>query len=150
MAKITRKVELEGTMGFDEFADILRKEKVIASDENIIEVTVENRIIAFKAVNEAKQAESPVQSPASTLQLSEISEEILKTKLDDMNFPTRALRAFKSYDVKTIEDLVRYEKGGVLKMRNMGEATLATVNDALKEFSQEKGLKGVLVAEMFD
>lgn len=50
--------------------------------------------------------------------------QLLKTKLVDMDLSVRALNCLKTAELKTLGDLVRYNKADLLKFRNFGKKSL--------------------------
>ena len=57
--------------------------------------------------------------------------QLLKTKLTDMNLSVRALNCLKAANVSTLGELVRYQKGELLKFRNFGKKSLTELDDLL-------------------
>lgn len=69
---------------------------------------------------------------------SQLSEELLKTSLEELDLPVRLTNSLKSGKVETVGDFLQKEKRDLLKMKNMGPKSIALVEEKLRE-------KGVMV-----
>lgn len=66
--------------------------------------------------------------------------QLLKTKLIDMDLSVRALNCLKSADVETVGELVRFNKGDLLKFRNFGKKSLTELDQLLDKLGLSFGM----------
>lgn len=66
--------------------------------------------------------------------------QLLKTKLDDLDLSVRALNCLKTAEVKTLGDLVKYNKNDLLKFRNFGKKSLTELEELVKNKGLEFGM----------
>lgn len=66
--------------------------------------------------------------------------QLLKTKLVDMDLSVRALNCLKSADVKTLGDLVVFNKTDLLKFRNFGKKSLTELDELLANLNLSFGM----------
>jgi len=66
--------------------------------------------------------------------------QLLKTKLVDLDLSVRALNCLKAADVKTLGDLVTYNKDDLLKFRNFGKKSLTEIDEMLASYKLNYGM----------
>lgn len=66
--------------------------------------------------------------------------QLLKTKLTEQDLSVRALNCLKAAEVETLGDLVRLQRGDLLKFRNFGKKSLAELDELLDGFSLQFGM----------
>lgn len=62
-----------------------------------------------------------------------LTEELLKTSLEELDLPVRLTNSLKAGKVETIGDFLARDKKDLLKMKNMGPKSITLVEDKLKE-----------------
>lgn len=62
-----------------------------------------------------------------------ITDELLKTSLEELDLPVRLTNSLKSGKIETIGDFLTRDKRELLKMKNMGPKSISLVEDKLKE-----------------
>jgi DNA-directed RNA polymerase subunit alpha len=70
----------------------------------------------------------------------EFDEEILKTKLVDLDLSVRALNCLKAAEVESLGDLVKFNKNDLLKFRNFGKKSLTELDELLETMSLSFGM----------
>ena len=66
--------------------------------------------------------------------------QLLKQQLVDQNLSVRALNCLKADNVETIGDLVKFNKGDLLKFRNFGKKSLSELDDLLQSLNLSFGM----------
>ncbi len=66
--------------------------------------------------------------------------QLLKTKLIDLDLSVRALNCLKAADVKTLGDLVTYNRDDLLKFRNFGKKSLTEIDEMISSFKLNYGM----------
>ena len=66
--------------------------------------------------------------------------QLLKQQLVDQNLSVRALNCLKAANVETIGDLVKFNKGDLLKFRNFGKKSLSELDDLLQSLNLSFGM----------
>lgn len=62
-----------------------------------------------------------------------LTEELLKTSLEELDLPVRLTNSLKAGKIETIGDFLERDKKEILKMKNMGPKSVALVEEKLKE-----------------
>lgn len=62
-----------------------------------------------------------------------VSEEILKTSLEELDLPVRLTNSLKSGKIETIGDFLTKDQKDLLKMKNMGPKSISLVREKLRE-----------------
>ena len=62
-----------------------------------------------------------------------ISDDLLKTSLEELDLPIRLTNSLKSGKVETIGDFLTKDRKDLLKMKNMGPKSISLVEEKLKE-----------------
>lgn len=66
--------------------------------------------------------------------------QLLKTKLVDLDLSVRALNCLKAADVKTLGELVTYNRDDLLKFRNFGKKSLTEIDELLSGYKLNYGM----------
>lgn len=66
--------------------------------------------------------------------------QLLKTKLIDLDLSVRALNCLKAADVKTLGDLVTYNRDDLLKFRNFGKKSLTEIDEMFSGYKLNYGM----------
>lgn len=72
-----------------------------------------------------KQKPQPTAAP--------ITDEVLKTSLEELDLPVRLTNSLKSGKIETIGDFIAKDKRELLKMKNMGPKSISLVEEKLRE-----------------
>jgi hypothetical protein len=67
--------------------------------------------------------------------------ELLKTRIEDLNISVRTLKPLICEDIKTLGDLLQYNKTDLLKLRNFGKKALTELDDLVEEMNLSFGMK---------
>jgi DNA-binding transcriptional MerR regulator len=67
--------------------------------------------------------------------------ELLKTRIEDLNISVRTLKPLICEDIKTLGDLLQYNKTDLLKLRNFGKKALTELDDLVEELNLSFGMK---------
>jgi DNA-directed RNA polymerase subunit alpha len=78
-----------------------------------------------QAVQKKPKAEAPTATP--------LTEEVLRTSLEELDLPVRLTNSLKSGKIETIGDFLSRDKRELLKMKNMGPKSISLVEEKLKE-----------------
>lgn len=62
-----------------------------------------------------------------------LTEELLKTSLEELDLPVRLTNSLKAGKIETIGDFMSRDKKDILKMKNMGPKSIAMVEEKMKE-----------------
>jgi DNA-directed RNA polymerase subunit alpha len=62
-----------------------------------------------------------------------ISDEILKMTIEELDLPTRITNAFKNGGIETVGQLLGTPKKELLKIKNLGAKSIASVEEKLRE-----------------
>lgn len=68
----------------------------------------------------------------------EISDELLKTRIEELDIPTRIVNALSNGGVETIAQLLETPRSDLMKIKNLGSKSLSIVEGKLKE-------KGIII-----
>ncbi len=66
--------------------------------------------------------------------------QLLKTKLVDLDLSVRALNCLKAAEVKSLGDLVKFNKNDLLKFRNFGKKSLTELDELLETMNLSFGM----------
>ncbi len=66
--------------------------------------------------------------------------QLLKTKLTEQDLSVRALNCLKAAEVETLGDLVRFQRGDLLKFRNFGKKSLSELDELLENLNLDFGM----------
>lgn len=69
-----------------------------------------------------------------------VSDSILRLTIDELDLPTRIYNSLRNGSIETLGQLMETSKKGLLSMRNMGNKSVAVIEERLKE-------KGISLAE---
>lgn len=70
------------------------------------------------------------EAPEST---AAITDEVLKTSLEELDLPVRLTNSLKSGKIETIGDFINRDKKELMKMKNMGPKSITLVEEKLRE-----------------
>ncbi len=62
-----------------------------------------------------------------------VTEEVIKTSLEELDLPVRLTNSLKSGKIETIGDFLEKDKKDLMKMKNMGPKSVALVEEKLRE-----------------
>jgi len=65
--------------------------------------------------------------------ISNVSEEILKMRIEELDIPTRIVNALSNGGIETIGQLLNTQRSELMKIKNLGAKSLSIVEDKLKE-----------------
>lgn len=68
-----------------------------------------------------------------TIEAPQISEEVLKTSLEEFDLPVRLTNSLKAGGIETIGDFLEKDRKDLLRMKNMGPKSISLVEEKLKE-----------------
>jgi DNA-directed RNA polymerase subunit alpha len=74
---------------------------------------------------------SPVAAPAAIT--AAVSDETLKTRIEELDVPTRIVNALSNGGIDTIGQLMAAPRTDLMKIKNLGAKSLSVVEDKLKE-----------------
>lgn len=112
-------------------------------DKLVFEIWTDNSITAFDAVKSAskiligyfEQVVNPVvrkASDESTVGSSKISDEILKTRIEELDIPTRIVNALAKAKIETIGQIITVPKVDLMKIKNLGGKSLSVVQEQIQ------------------
>ena len=73
-------------------------------------------------------AKKQKEAPSST-----VSDEVIKTSLEELDLPVRLTNSLKAGKIETIGDFLHVDRRELLKMKNMGPKSIALVDEKLRE-----------------
>jgi len=111
-------------------------------DKLILEVTTDGTFSPKEAVMKAAEilasffgrvagGQEEIGQPKEESQKPKISEEMLATLLEELDLPTRVVNALKKARIKTVGELLAREEKDLLKVKNLGEKSLAEITRVL-------------------
>jgi DNA-directed RNA polymerase subunit alpha len=65
--------------------------------------------------------------------ISNVSEEVLKMRIEELDIPTRIVNALSNGGIETIGQLLTAQRSDLMKIKNLGAKSLSIVEDKLKE-----------------
>lgn len=74
-----------------------------------------------------------VEAPKETTLEDRIENEVLKLTVEELDLPTRIANALRKGGYKTVKDLTEAKRSLVAKVKNLGEKSVDSVGDALKQ-----------------
>ena len=83
----------------------------------------------FRQIYEPRVGEMEEEKPMK----AEVPDELLKTRIEELDIPTRIVNALSNGGVETIGQLIRTPRSEVIKIKNLGAKSLAIVEDRLRE-----------------
>ncbi len=136
--------------------DNFRVDQKTDYDKLTLEITTNGSILPKDALKEAAKIliyhfmlfsdEKITLEPSEQEENEEFDEEVLhmrqllKTKLVDMDLTVRALNCLKSAEVKTLGELVVFNRNDLLKFRNFGKKSLTELDDLLANLNLSFGM----------
>ncbi|OGE10680.1 DNA-directed RNA polymerase subunit alpha [Candidatus Curtissbacteria bacterium RIFCSPLOWO2_01_FULL_42_26] len=114
--KLTIEIETDGTL---KPSEALRQAAKILVDHFTI--------IYEPKTNAKKKKDQSVQK--STL----LTEELLKTSLEELDLPVRLTNSLKTGQIETVGDFLAKDKKDLMKMKNLGPKSVSLVEEKLKE-----------------
>jgi len=67
------------------------------------------------------------------LVVSDVSEEVLKMRIEELDIPTRIVNALSNGGIETVGQLLSTERANLMKIKNLGAKSLSIVEEKLKE-----------------
>jgi DNA-directed RNA polymerase subunit alpha len=64
---------------------------------------------------------------------AELTDDVLKTSLEELDLPVRLTNSLKSGKIETIGDFLNQDKKDLVKMKNLGPKSIALVEEKLRE-----------------
>ncbi|KKR78024.1 MAG: DNA-directed RNA polymerase subunit alpha [Candidatus Curtissbacteria bacterium GW2011_GWA1_40_9] len=86
----------------------------------------------FKVIYEP-QAVSKKQKSTPSAEDKSITDELLKTSLEELDLPVRLTNSLKSGKIETLGDFLTKDKKDLMKMKNMGPKSISLVEEKLRE-----------------
>lgn len=110
-------------------------------DKLTMEITTNGSLAPLDALNEAarilSEAFHKVYEPDTEKEVeettSEVSEEVLKLTIEELDLPVRITNALKAIEINTIEDLINVPRVQLLKAKNLGTKSLSLISEKLSE-----------------
>jgi len=65
--------------------------------------------------------------------ISNVSDEVLKMRIEELDIPTRIVNALSNGGIETIGQLLSTQRTELMKIKNLGAKSLSIVEDKLKE-----------------
>jgi hypothetical protein len=75
---------------------------------------------------------------------------LLNTKLEDIKFSKRTQNVFNEYQIKTLRDLVKYNKRDILKLHGFGKTCMYETDDILESLNLYFGMYTDRIEENYD
>ncbi len=85
----------------------------------------------FNTVNEPQA--KPVKEKNSEDKNIQLTDDLLKTSLEEFDLPVRLTNSLKAGKIETVGDFLAVDKKDLMKMKNMGPKSVSLVEDKLKE-----------------
>ena len=79
------------------------------------------------------QTSSKKKKDATSQKSSELTDELLKTSLEELDLPVRLTNSLKTGQIETIGDFLAKDKKDLMKMKNLGPKSINLVEEKLKE-----------------
>lgn len=110
-------------------------------DKLTMDITTNGSLTPLDALNEAarilSEAFHKVYEPDTEKEVeettSQVSEEVLKLTIEELDLPVRITNALKAIEINTIEDLVNVPRIQLLKAKNLGTKSLTLISEKLSE-----------------
>ncbi len=118
--------------------------RVTNYDKLTLEITTDGTIKPSESLREASkilvdhfttiyQPQPVSKKPKAKEPRVEITEDILKTSLEELDLPVRLTNSLKAGKIETIGDFLAKDRRDLLKMKNMGPKSISLVEDKLHE-----------------
>ncbi len=110
-------------------------------DKLTLDITTNGVLSPLEALNEAarilSEAFHKVYEPDAEKEeeeaTSQVSEEVLKLTIEELDLPVRITNALKAIEINTIEDLINIPRIQLLKAKNLGTKSLSLISEKLTE-----------------
>lgn len=112
-------------------------------DKLNLEITTDGTITPIDALNQAATIlsdyfhqiyePSPVEEAPAETQGSFMSEDLLKSSVEELDLPVRISNALKAIDADTIGKLIAIPRGQLMKAKNLGAKSLSLIEEKLTE-----------------
>lgn len=110
-------------------------------DRLTLDITTNGSLTPLDAMNEAARILSEsfhkVYEPDTEKEVeettSQVSEEVLKLTIEELDLPVRITNALKAIEINTIEDLINVPRIQLLKAKNLGTKSLTLISEKLSE-----------------
>lgn len=113
-------------------------------DKLTMEITTDGTIKPSQALKEAAkilvdhfmtiyQPQPISKKQKATQQKVEITEDLLRTSLEELDLPVRLTNSLKTGKIETIGDFLAKDRKDLLKMKNMGPKSISLVEEKLRE-----------------
>ena len=91
-------------------------------------ILVDHFATIYEPQNKAKKPKTEVSENNAA-----VTEEVMKTSLEELDLPVRLTNSLKSGKIETIGDFLEKDKKDLMKMKNMGPKSVALVEEKLRE-----------------
>jgi DNA-directed RNA polymerase subunit alpha len=118
-------------------------------DRVVMEIWTDSTISPFEALKSASRTlvayfvqvyDPKVQAGQDSVSAkTEVSDEVLKMRIEELDVPTRIVNALANGGIETIGQLLKTPRADLMKVKNLGAKSLSVVEEKLKE-------KGVTLA----
>lgn len=112
-------------------------------DKLTLDITTDGTITPMEALNGASKILSSyfqqIYEPSPEEEMEEekagsfLSEDLLKSSVEELDLPVRISNALKAIDIDTISKLIQIPKGQLMKAKNLGAKSLRLIADKLEE-----------------
>ena len=112
-------------------------------DKLVMEVCTDGSMIPLDAIKSASkilvsyfsQIVSPVAKPKeeAAIVAPTVSDDILKTRIEELDIPTRIVNALANGGVETVGQLLTAPRSDLMKIKNLGAKSLSIVEEKLKD-----------------
>lgn len=112
-------------------------------DKLVMDITTDGTITAVEAVNQSAQILSgyfhQIYEPSAEEEIpvaaegSFISEDLLKSSVEELDLPVRISNALKAIDADTIGKLIAIPRAQLMKAKNLGAKSLTLISEKLAE-----------------
>lgn len=86
----------------------------------------------FKVIHEPQTGDKKQKAKAQG-EVSPMTDELLKTSLEELDLPVRLTNSLKSGKIETIGDFLAKDKKDLMKIKNMGQKSISLVEEKLRE-----------------
>lgn len=112
-------------------------------DRLVMEIWTDGSVTPLETVKQAakilvtyfSQIYEPVQKKIvdGSGKIPKVSDEVLKTRIEELDIPTRIVNALSNGGIETIEQLLDMPRNELMKIKNLGSKSLGVVEEKLKE-----------------
>ncbi len=112
-------------------------------DKLTLEITTDGTIKPLEALKQAAKIlvdhfmtiyqPQAVQKKQKEAVIPTLTEEVLKTSLEELDLPVRLTNSLKGGKIETIGDFLKVDRRELLKMKNMGPKSISLVEEKLRE-----------------